>query len=805
MLSNFIKLSLRNLLKYKFTSLIHVIGLGLGLACFLLIDEYLSFEKSFDNFHDQPEQLYRLTTANVVNGQLKVMDAMSFAPSGPALKEEIPEILEYTTTYKTWRMVFRKDGQAVEEEWVTAVDSNFLKLFRYEVKEGKQEDFFSDPYNIVLTEAMAAKYFGAEPAIGKEIYVLGDFNRPFRVTGVLKDIPKNTHYKFDMLVSLSSFQERILSDAWRGFNYYTYLLLDKSADPERVQAKLSPLSKKYLNDETTLVFRIQPVTDIHLHSDYTFEPETHGSAKAVYFLGIISLLILLIAWVNYINLSTARALERAKEVGLRKVIGATRSQLISQFFTEATLINFFGALLALILALVAMPFFNELVGKPILSDLWMQPSFLLKIFAVFALGTLITGFYPALVLSSFKPIQTLQGSYVRSRTGIMLRKGLVIFQFAASIGLVVAALVVYQQIDYLTGRQIGISIDRVIGVNNPNYPPDQRDAYLSKYKSFLFELEQLENVQKVGSISSLPGGGSADISSNSGGIRIVGLTDRVEATVYIATINDQLQEALDINLIAGRNFNRDYTQDTSAVIVNKSLLKMLQIAEEPSVINEYIQFGRDPQNDKYQIVGVFDDYHRSSMKNTVEPTLFFFNEMSSRTVVKLGMSPIPATIVRIQQLWFQFFPQSPFSYTPLDTRYERLYLEEVRLGKIFSNFAFLAIIVALLGLSGLSSFISIQRTKEVGIRKILGASPAGIVFLFFKDFLMLIIMAVLIGLPIVYLAMNDWLNGFAYRIHFPWWVMGFAILVITFLAFVTVGFQTYKTATINPSKTLRHD
>lgn len=805
MFKNYLKIGFRNLAKHQLYTIIHILGLALGLAAFLLINQYTAFEKSYDNFHPQPNELYRLTTDNVIDDVIQVRDAMSFAPSGKALQEELPEVISATTTFKRRRVIFRKNGQPVEEKGVIAVDSNFLNLFNYPLLAGNQEELFNEPYTVVLTEKQAKKYFGNVNPIGKTMEVLGNFNRPFKVTGVLADIPQNTHYKFDILLSLKSYTERIRRDDWNGFNYYTYLRLTKNADLAQINPKLPPLAQKYLNEDTKLVFNIQPVKDIHLHSDFTFEPEIHGSAQSVYFLDIISIFILLIAWINYINLSTARATERAKEVGLRKVVGAQRSQLVGQFFTESLLINIFGGMVALGIAQLALPYFNDLVGKTILTEVWQNPDLLKKLTFFCLVGTVITGIYPSLVLSSFKPIGVLKGAFSRTKQGILLRKGLVVFQFAASLVLIASTVIVYQQIRYMTNIDLGITTEKVIGFNNAFVPSLTDEEYEIRYNAFLEEVGRQNGVQKVASISSLPGGGSSEIGSSSGGFKVVGKTEVVEATVYRNRMNDRLADVLDISLIAGRHFDRTRAEDTTAVIINMALLKLLSIPDPNTVINEYIQFGRQDTGPKVKIVGVIKNYNRSSLKSTVEPTIFSHNMVNSNTVVRLSGNQLTNQIDAIQNVWNQFYPNAPFTYAFLDERFDKLYKEDKKFGFLFGNFAGLAVIVAILGLFGLASYLSLQRTKEVGVRKVLGATTTNIIFLFFKDFIWLILIAVLIGIPLIYWSMNDWLNGYAYRIDFPWWVILIAMVLIAVLAFITVSWQTLKIASLNPAKTIKHE
>ena len=563
MIKNYLMVGLRNLRKHPMYSLLHITGLAIGLAAFLFIHHYRIFEKSYDSFHYQPDQLYRLTTDDVLNGKIQVRDAMSFAPSGKALQDELPEVLSYTTTAKPGRLIIKKGQEAVEETEIVAADSNFLNLFQYEILAGDKETMLQEPYSIVLTKSQATKYFGSANPVGQSLEVLGGFNRPFKVTGLIADIPMNTHYHFDLLVSFQSFRESVQNDGWNGYNYYTYLLIDKRADIDKLRSQMPALSKKYMGEDNTLVFNLQAVRDIHLYSDFTFEPQIHGSAKAIGFLGIISLFILLIAWVNYINLSTARAVERAKEVALRKVVGAQKGHLIWQFLTESFLINFAGAVVALALAVTFAPYLNALVGKPIFENVLSQTAFLKDLGLFFLLGTIITGVYPAILLSSFKPIGVLKGSFGRSKQGTLLRKTLVVIQFAVSLMLITGTLIVYLQIQYMTQKDKGINTDQVISFLNAR-GDESYEQYRSKYFSFAEELEKLPGVQKVAGLSSPPGGGSSEISSSSGGVKIVGKTDLVQTTVYRNRMNEDLIDLLELDLISGRNFNQEFESDTAA-------------------------------------------------------------------------------------------------------------------------------------------------------------------------------------------------------------------------------------------------
>ena len=805
MIKNIFKISIRNLLKHGVFSSINIIGLAIGLAAFLLINAYVRFERSYDRFHEDSDQLYRLTTDQIIDGEMGVRDAMSFAPSGRALVEELPEVISYTTTYKFDDIIFRKGDNLTVESKVIAADSNYFDHFTYKILQGDPTTILDEPYSIVLTESKAREYFGDEDALGKTLELLSDFQREFIVTGIIQDIPPNTHYTFNMIMSLPSIRENIERDAWSGFNYYTYLKMQKDIDWENLKPKLGPLTKKYLNENTKLVFNIQPVEEIHLFSDFTFEPEIHGNARTVDFLEIISILIIFIAWINYINLSTARSIERAKEVGLRKVVGAYRRQIFLQFMFESLMINVVGALIALILAELLLPSFNMLIGKQIALHLWNSPYYLMVLLGFSLVGAWVAGFYPSMVLSGFKPVTVLKGKFRSSSKGLVLRKGLVILQFTASIALISATFVVQDQVKYMLNKDLGFDVQSMIAFGEPSVPDDQRESLNLRLSSFKDELEKQSPIISVGSVSNLPGGGSSDISSSSGLLKIAGISEPKEGTTYLQWIDDQFIPTIGLNIVAGRNFDRERQMDTSAVIVNEAFLRKFDITDPESIILENIQFGRDPDNDLIPIIGVVNDFHRTTLKRAVEPSLYFYYSHPGNTVVKIDPDQFNEGLDLIAASWQGLFSDYPYEYVFIDERFEQLYREERQFGSVFTVFSVLALIVASLGLFGLSSYTAVQRTKEMGIRKVLGASITGITILFYREFLWLTLIALIIGVPAVYYGMESWLNNYSFRIEFPWIWLVVSLAVVLVSSFVTVSLQIMKVARLNPTDTLRYE
>jgi putative ABC transport system permease protein len=804
MFRNYFKIGTRNLLRHKLYTSINVIGLAIGLASFLLINEYVKFEKSYDSFFENAGQIYRLSTVQINNGVTGTKDAMTFQPAAQAIASELPEVLLQTTTVKFEEIVLKKDSEVFRENRAISADSNFLKVFSHHVLQGDAATMLNEPNSIVLTKSKARFYFDDEDPLGKTIEVLGSFGRPFKITGVIADVPDNTHYKFDMMISDKSIVDRGDYNSWNAYNYYAFLVLDKKADLSTLQEKLDMVSKKYRED-TDLHFSLFPIQDIHLKSDYTYEPEIPGNETAVSIMMVISIFILIIAWVNYINLSTARAVERAKEVGLRKVIGAFKTQIIVQFLFESFIVNLVAAALAFFIAELALGYFHQIINTTITDHIWNDPSFMKNLLVFFAIGTFVSGFYPALVLSGFRPASVLKGKFSNSRHGIVLRKGLVVLQFATSIILIAGTFIVNKQVKFMQSKDLGISIDYVIGFYMPDVEESGREEHRNKINSFKEELRNHTAIEAVGATSNIPGGDGLDINSNSGKLRIVGITEPLLGTVYVQFNDDEFLDAVNMHLAAGRDFDRTIKSDSNAVMVNEAFLRRYNINDPDSVLNEFIMFGENEENTKYNIVGIVKDFHRTSLKSAVEPTLYFPFMDASGILVKLDPDKYQDGIAFIDTKWKELFTEAPFDYTFLDDRFARLYQQDRRFSEVFMVFSILAIVIATLGLFGLSSFMAIQRTKEVGVRKVLGASIGNIIVIFYRDFLLLLGISAIIGVPVVYYSMNFWLENYAFRISFPWVLSLLSVLIVVGFALLTVGYQTFKVAILNPANTLKYE
>jgi len=555
------------------------------------------------------------------------------------------------------------------------------------------------------------------------------------------------------------------------------------------------------------VFNLQPVEDIHLYSDFTFEPEAHGSAQSVQFISIISYFIIFIAWVNYINLSTARAVDRAKETGLRKIVGSAKGQLVFQFLMESFIINFLGALLAILLSEILLGYFNHLVNKDILIHIWDSTLFLQTAIFSFVIGSLISGIYPAFLLSGYKPITVLKGKYRNSKTGILLRKGLVITQFSISHILITATIIIIYQVRYMLEKDKGINIEQTIGFQLPITNDEETEGFLERLRTFEANLENHNSILGTALVTNLPGGGSSDIASFSGGARLLGKTETTDGTYYMTGINDKVVPLLEIDILHGRNFNRDIKSDSNSVLVNEAFIKKIGLKPSDGLIGEKILFGKNEnnENNKFKLIGIIKNISRTKLKQSIEPTAYFAYFEPEFMVVKINESDMRRSLSYLDSQWNGCVPNSTLNYVFLDERYARLYEEENQFGQVFGTFSIFVIIIAILGLYGLSSFMAAQRTKEVGIRKVLGSRIIDIIALFYKDFAVLIAVGAFIGTPMVYLFMNQWLNDYAYHISFPWWAVCIALVMMILLAFITIGYQTYKVAALDPAKTLKYE
>ena len=794
MLKNYFKIAFRNLLSKKFYSAINILGLSIGMTCCMLIFLYVSHELSYDKFHTKASRIYRLVT-NIKTPTETGKSGVTSAPVAPTLKADFPEVEKMVRLRNSSILIQRGDVQFQEDDAMMA-DSAFFEVFDFQLLQGNPHMALVAPFSVVLTKDAARKYFGEENPMGQRLRM--DNTYDMTVTGVMQNVPENSHFTFDILISMSTLLEKMQperEEQWGSISFLSYVLLSGKADPEMLEAKLPAFLEKYMGTDKTNVhysLLLEPLKDVYLHSD-RYVPKK-GNLTNLYIFSIIAGFILLIACINFMNLSTARATERAKEVGIRKVIGALRRQLTVQFLSESVLLSLFAFALASIFSELLLPIFNQLSGKIIAESIFYERNYLLLLFLL-ALGVgVLTGIYPALVLSRFKPTVVLKGRFSSSQKGVLLRKGLVVVQFMISIMLIAGTVIVYLQLDYMRSEQLGFKKEQMLVVD---FRGDE--AIQEKIEIVKRQLSQVPQVLSASASLSIPG------RSNYSAYTVIENPEgeMQETAVDLSYVDDDFIDQYQIALAAGRNFSPDFPADTSqALIINEAAAASLGYASPEEVIGKrFSQWGKEGQ-----IVGVVKDYHFRSLQEEIIPLTFSLSPEAARFIsLNIQATYISETIAKIEQKWQEIAPHRPFDYFFLDEAFDQQYKTEVRFGQLFLYFAGLAIFIACLGLLGLISYTVVQRTREIGIRKVLGATESSIVRLLSKDFLTLIFFAFIIASPIAWYILKQWLSHFAFRIEVEWWVFALAGLLALMIALLTVSFQTIKAAVANPVESLRNE
>ena len=823
MLSNYFKIALRNLLKSKVSSLINVFGLAIGMAACLLILRYVFFESSYDTFHREGDRLYRVALQSSLFGNATDVSVANHPAVGRTLAAEFPEVTSYTRMFPVaiWMetlavQVNNEQGQKetyIEEHGYVA-DTSFLSLFSFPMLTGDRATALLEPNTVVLTASTAQKYFGSTDVVDRNLY-MGGGDEPMRVTGVLADIPENTHLRFDLLISgatmawLDSNSEGEFN--WKWPEYYTYVQLAPSIDPSTVEAKFPAFIDQHMGTIEqkygfTTRFFLQPVADIHLHSNYLKEIKSNNSQTTVTFLLLIGCLIVLIAWVNYVNLSTAKATERAREVGIRKVAGAHRRELVGQFLLESFIINGLAVLLAVAMVQIAWPFFQQLAGRSLDNAFgwWLEAPFGLILLGFLLIGTLLSGLYPAFVLSAFRPLQVLKGKLYHagaSRGGfrITLRQGLIVFQFVVSIVLMAGTLGAYQQLSYMRNQSLGFDQEQLLVVKAPSL----RDStYLSKSEALKTAWQRDAAVEEVTLSSEIPG---KEIKAPTDFRRATGSSEDLKVT-YIVGVDEDFLSTYGMQLVAGRFFDQDRPADRSTVVLNEQAVALLGYASPEEALGErvYVWRGTDFEG---EIIGVLANHHQRSLNNDYDPMLLFYDNYVANNYfsLKVNTDDVSETMDRVEAEYARLFPDNPVEYFFLDDFFDRQYQADQRFGRVFTLFAGLAIFIACLGLFGLATYTTRHRIKEISIRKVLGASVSGIVTLLSQDFVKLVLVASLLALPIAYLAMHRWLESYAFRIDVKGWFLVTPVLVVLLIALLTVSFQTIRAALANPVDSLRNE
>ena len=801
MIKNYFKIAFRNLRKNKAFSFINIFGLATGLICFMFIAVFVYNELSYDKYPADAKNMYRLNLSVTGNGDVAIYPLVDNAV-GEGIKNAFPEVKAFTRLSQAIDFV-KYDNRQFKETHLAFTDANFLQMFSIPLIEGNEKTALAEPNSIVVSKAFAKKYFGNDEAIGKSLSI-GVKHDLYKVTGVIDKVPDNSHFHFDAFLSLSTFH--ITNPTWSNLGYFTYLLLDKNADPKKLQAKFPQLVAKYVVPEiqhdmgvslaeaqksvNTFVFELQPLTDIHLYSHTKSELEPNGDIQYVYIFSALAIFILLLACVNFTNLSTARAFKRAREVGIRKVMGSLKKNLIVQFLSESVLLTIFSMLCAFALIFVLLPYFNELAGKNINFGFFLDYRSLLVMFSLSLLVGIVAGIYPAFFLSSFNTIKVLKGAV--SSHGSQkkpLRSGLVVFQFFVSTALIIATIIVYMQLHYMQNKKLGYDKEQVL------FMPDTR---LIGKNQTAFEQQLLQDNRVVSASISryIPGGLFMD------GTQIYPRNENGNGTEIhgnIYHIDYDYLQTLGIKMVQGRNFSKDFPTDSAGVIINEAAVRELGWKGTNVIGKTIVRSGQQ----QYKVVGVVADFNYASVKHKVAPLLMMLGGNLGGLIVKIKTTDVKGFLADLKKQWDFFNPEGPLGYTFLDDNFAKLYESEQRTQQIFSVFAALAIIIASLGLFGLSAFIIEQRTKEIGIRKVLGASVQNVLLLVSKEFLLLVGIAFIISIPVAWWAMHSWLQDFAYRIHISWWIFAIAGIVAILIALITISFQAIKAAVANPVKSLR--
>ena len=810
MIRNYFTVALRNFLRDKGYSFINVLGLAIGMTCAMLIALYIWDELRYDNFHKE-QNLYRVALHRTFPAN-DTYWATSPAPMAEVLTNEYPEVLYATRLYRLFGdLRVRHEEDVYFEPSALAADSNFFDLFSIKLLKGNQQEVLRQPNSVVLTESTARKYFGDEDAIGKQLFLFSD-TTSYLVTGVTEDVPSNCHFTYDLLLSFTTFPVSE-STSWAGYNVYTYVVLDKPESRAKLDEKFPQLVAQYFGPEVENIlgkryeeyvaagnhhyYHLQYVPDIHLQSNYQNELKANGDIRYVYLFAAVCFFILLIAGVNFTNLSTARSMRRSKEIGVRKVHGSLRRQLIIQFLTESLLVTLLSLVLALGLVVLLLNDFNVFTAKDIsLRDLhpfWVFAGCVILLFS----NGILAGIYPALIISSLNPISILKGKIQSGKNKSYLRNALVVIQFGVSVVLIISTLVIYRQLQYMREKKLGFDKDNILVIERASAMGTQRHAFNEEVRS-------IPGVKSVGNGFDVPGrqyGGST--------FQAIG-AEATERINHASSFCDfHMPTALGVEFAAGRTFSEDIASDSLAVIVNESLVKRIGWKTPEQAIGEKIRPVFDLRN-QYEIIGVVKDFNFQSLRSAIEPLAFYgngndaYNPLLSVVRVQGGID-IQDLVGKIEQKWKKFLPGEQFEFVFLDQEFNRQYGQEESFGKIFSLFSGLAIFIASIGVIGLSTFMASQRTKEIGIRKVVGASVSSLLLLLSRDFLKLVVISNIIFWPLAWYGLDQWLSNYPFRTEITLSLFLATGLLTGLIVLLSITWQSLKASMANPVKSLRND
>lgn len=800
----FLKIASRYLMKNRLYSFINIMGLSFGLASFIFIMLYVNYELSYDKFENS-ENVYRVFMEYKEGETFYDGDAQTYNLSGPTLKKVFPEVEEQVRFYRLGQVNFIKNGNAIQDFTGTLADPSYFDVFSYSLLKGNKNNVLTKPNSIVLTESLAKKLFGDEEPMGKSVSMYYDWDELIlQVTGVMEDLPPTVHMKvsflipFESLSTWSSNDRNQIQPNWNQNNFYTFLKVNENADIDLLREKIK---EEKSNDDENERHNIEVLESIHLHSNKPYEAEVNGSATRVNFLGAISIIILLLSWLNYVNLSTAKSLERAKEIGIRKVVGAHRPQLILQSNLESLLLNLASIIIALLFVSAFYKPFSRYIGKELSFGI-AEFTAMLPAIGFVIVGILLASLYPALLLSHYRPAQVLKGKLMNSPRSYNIRKGLIVFQFLTTIVLIIGTITVSKQIAFLREQPTGVKLDQVITLNSSIVSEKPDSLAFVDFKLFKKELDKLSFVESTALSQTFPGD-DFDVLSSFMGIEYPNGKKDEEEVYYNYTVDHNYLDLVGIKLLAGRSFIERPNGRSPEIIINEKLSKKMGYAKPEEAIHEVVSFW----GDEWEIVGVVENYYHFGLKNTIRNMLLIQRNVNNNLLVKLSLAnsskaELSKLLAQVEQMWKTFFPQSSFSYKLLDKNFEAQYKEDEQFSIAFRIFTILAIVIAFLGLFGLTSYTAIQRKKEIGIRKVNGASLFEILILLNKDFLKWVGISFLIAIPIAWYVMKAWLEGFALQTELSWWIFALSGLIAYAIAIITVSYQSFKAANLNPVEAL---
>lgn len=803
MIRNYFKIAWRNLIKNKGFTAINIIGLSLGIGCFVMISMFVIDELSYDRFHEKADRIYRINS-DIIFGGTEMSMAVSSDPMGETLKRDYPEVEQYVRFYASQGpKLIKKGNEFISERAIAHADSTLFDVFTFPAIIGDTKTALVEPNTVVITETAAKRYFGsAELAMGEMLETDDNDKTLYKVTAVIEDIPKNSHFNFDFFFSMANVNYDFGN--YLSHNFHTYVLLKEGSDYKAFNTNFKDIIDKYLIPQAAqfmeiksmedfeasgnkLEYSLVPLTNIHLYSSRGMELSPNGNIQYVYIFSAAALFILLIACINFMNLTTARSSGRAKEVGIRKVLGSEKKALIWQFLTESILISSLALIVGLLFVWLSLGWFNGISGKEMLLTSLLSPKFLIFLFILpFVVGGL-AGVYPAFFLSSFKPIKVLKGKLSTSHKKNTLRNFLVVFQFATSIILIVGTIVIYKQINHIQSANVGFNKDQVLVVSNNGIPQETRQSLKN-------EIEQLTEVKSASFAGFLPVSSSSRSDTTFSTESV--MTESNGFNMQYWQVDYNYLETIGMEMKDGRNFSREFGSDSTAIILNETAAKLTGF-ENP--------IGKKLYNspDVYTIIGVVKNFNYESLRKNVGALSFRLGNNNWETAYRFNTSNISGLLSTIENKYKAIAPGMPFKYEFLDKAFDDMYRQERRVGTVALAFALLAMIIACLGLFGLATYIAEQRTKEIGIRKVLGASVTNIVRMLSKDFVKLVMLAFVIATPIAWWFMNTWLQDFAYRIELSWWIFAVTGLVALIIALFTLSFQAVRAAIANPVKSLK--